>query len=133
MPERETVAIAPAAPAPAQGTTQMLRIPAGSGKVNSAVNMRAGPDNSEKVVRVLKAGTEVEIVKCRIWCEIIAGGDRGFVFQRFITRTGGSTRADPDEPARDTNVRAALPDDTAVAPPEETGGPLNLLRFGRPN
>jgi hypothetical protein len=133
-PERESVKIATAPPAPAkeaQGTTQMLRIPAGSGKVNSAVNMRAGPDNDAKVVRVLGAGTPVEIVNCKIWCEVIAGRDRGFVFQRFIARTGGSVRAESAGSGGD--AKPALPDEAEVSPREQAGGPLNLLRFGRTN
>jgi hypothetical protein len=133
-PERESVTIATAPPAPAkeaQGTTQMLRIPAGSGKVNSAVNMRAGPDNDAKVVRVLGAGTPVEIVNCKIWCEVIAGRDRGFVFQRFISRTGGSVRA--ESAGSGSEVKPALPEEAEVSPHEQAGGPLNLLRFGRPN
>jgi hypothetical protein len=131
--EHEPAAVDPAAPPPAKetpGTTQMLRIPAGSGKVNTAVNMRAGPDNDAKVVRVLGAGTPVEIVNCKMWCEVIAGSARGYVFQRFINRTGGSARA---APVPDDAARTSLPEEAQVAPQEEARGPFNLLRFGRPN
>jgi uncharacterized protein YraI len=132
-PERESVTIAPAPEAEA-ATTGTRRIAAGTGKVNSAVNMRAGPDNSEKVVRVLRAGTPVEILNsCKVWCEVSAGGDRGFIFQRFINRTGGSAEAEPTDLRPERAVQASLPAEAKVAPPEKAGGPLNLLRFGRPN
>jgi hypothetical protein len=124
-PERESVTIAAAKPSqekPAAGNSRMLRIAAGAGKVNSSVNMRAGPDNDAKVVRVLRAGTPVEIIGCKFWCEVIADGDRGFVFQRFISRTG--TANEDAEPA---------PAEKSAPAREETRGPLNLLRFGRQN
>jgi uncharacterized protein YraI len=112
----------------------MLQISAGAGKVNSSVNMRAGPDNDAKVVRVLRAGTPVEIVNsCKFWCEVIVGGDRGFVFQRFISRTGGSAQAEPTKLVPENTAAASLPEKSEVAPREEARGPLNLLNFGRPN
>lgn len=131
-PRRETVELPPANE-PAH-ETESRQITAGSGKVNSAVNMRAGPDNGEKVVRVLRAGTQVEILNsCKVWCEVSAGGDRGFIFQRFITRTGGSAQTEPTDLNPQRAVQASLPSDAEVAPREEARGPLNLLRFGRPN
>jgi uncharacterized protein YraI len=135
-PQRESVATtsAPAAAKEPAGNTQMLQISAGAGKVNSSVNMRAGPDNDAKVVRVLRAGTPVEIVNsCKFWCEVIVGGDRGFVFQRFISRTGGSAQAEPTKLVPENTAAASLPEKSEVAPREEARGPLNLLNFGRPN
>ncbi|MCB1486379.1 MAG: SH3 domain-containing protein [Bauldia sp.] len=59
---------------------------AGTAKVNTAVNMRSGPDNNASVVAVLAAGTTVKIEKCDYWCTIVANGKRGYVFRKFVGR-----------------------------------------------
>jgi len=60
----------------------------GSGTVTMSVNMRSGPDNKAKPVKILNAGSRVRIVSCNYWCEVVADGDRGFVFNKFIARGG---------------------------------------------
>jgi hypothetical protein len=35
---------------------------------------------------VLPAGTAVTVVSCDYWCEIVANGQRGFVFRKFVGR-----------------------------------------------
>ena len=59
---------------------------AGTASINTAVNMRSGPDNAASAVKVLKAGSQVQVVKCDYWCEVIADGQHGFVFKRFLSR-----------------------------------------------
>jgi len=84
------VAEAPAAP------KVIASIPAGSSSgglqpgaatIASGVNLRSNPDNGAPVIGVLKTGTSVEIVGCKIWCEIVAGDKRGFVFQKFLSQS----------------------------------------------
>jgi hypothetical protein len=123
--ERQPVgaAVAPPAEKTEPGNSRMMRIASGPGRVNVSVNMRAGPDNDARVVRVLRAGTPVEIVACKFWCEVIAGGERGFVYQRFVTRTGA--------PLADTPATGPAPAQ-GETPREDARGPLDLLRFVRP-
>lgn len=59
---------------------------AGTAKVNTAVNMRSGPDNGASVVAVLGVGTTVQIARCDFWCEVVADGKRGYVFRKFVGR-----------------------------------------------
>jgi hypothetical protein len=88
--EAPPVAEAPAAP------KVIASIPAGSSSgglqpgaatIASGVNLRSNPDNGAPVIGVLKTGTSVEIVGCKIWCEIVAGDKRGFVFQKFLSQS----------------------------------------------
>ncbi|MDR3446701.1 MULTISPECIES: SH3 domain-containing protein [unclassified Dyella] len=55
---------------------------AADGYVTGQVDMRAGPDSSYPGVVTLGAGTEVSIQGCVngwSWCDVITGGDRGWV------------------------------------------------------
>ena len=54
--------------------------------VRSFVNMRAKPDNGAAVVAVLAQGLSVRVLSCDYWCEIEAGGKRGYVYKKFVGR-----------------------------------------------
>ena len=58
----------------------------GRATINTFVNMRAKPDNAAPVVAILAEGLAVRVVSCDYWCEIEAGGKRGYVFKKFISR-----------------------------------------------
>src|SRR5215510_3436047 len=52
-----------------------------------AVNVRAGPDRMFPTVTWLLGGTTVDIVGCVPswrWCDVIAGGHRGWVYARYL-------------------------------------------------
>jgi hypothetical protein len=46
----------------------------------------AQPDNAAAVVAVLAQGLSVRVIGCDYWCEIEAGGKRGYVFKKFVSR-----------------------------------------------
>ncbi len=98
------------------------RAASGTAKVTVAVNMRSGPDNDSRVVKVVAAGARVDIVSCKMWCEVVAGGDRGYIFQRFLDRTPGP------------RASASTPKAEVVKASDEAGDhrPLDLLRLVRP-
>ncbi len=52
--------------------------------VNSDVNMRIGPDNDAKVIKALPRNSEVEVIGCKLWCEVIHAGKRGYIYKSFI-------------------------------------------------
>jgi hypothetical protein len=82
---------ADSSPAPKRGGSRKGTPPhivGGSGTVTMSVNMRSGPDNKYKPVKILSAGSWVRIVTCDYWCEVVADGDRGFIFNKFIARGG---------------------------------------------
>lgn len=55
-----------------------------AGRIVSAVNMRAAPDNDAATIKVIPAGTAVQVVSCDYWCEVDFGGTRGWVYKRFV-------------------------------------------------
>jgi hypothetical protein len=61
-------------------------LPAGRARINTDVKLRAGPDNAAPVIAILGRGLEVGVLGCDYWCEITAGGKRGYVFRKFLTR-----------------------------------------------
>ena len=58
----------------------------GRATIKTSVNMRAKPDNRARVVAILADGLSVKVLSCDYWCEVEAGGKRGFVFKSFLTR-----------------------------------------------
>ena len=58
----------------------------GRATIKTSVNMRAKPDNRAPVVAILADGLSVKVLSCDYWCEVEAGGKRGFVFKSFLTR-----------------------------------------------
>ena len=57
--------------------------------VNASVNMRESPDNDATILAVLAQGSAVEVIACDMWCEVTAGGQRGYVFRRFVDGAEG--------------------------------------------
>jgi hypothetical protein len=53
-------------------------------RIVSDANMRAGPGKGEPVVAPLARGTAVELIACRHWCEVIVGGQRGWVYKDYV-------------------------------------------------
>ena len=58
----------------------------GRATINKFVNLRSKPDNAAPVVAILADGLSVKVLSCDYWCEVEAGGKRGFVFKSFVTR-----------------------------------------------
>lgn len=55
-----------------------------SAPVRSDVNMRARPDNNAAVIMVVPAKSEVGLIGCRHWCEVIFRGKRGWIYKGFV-------------------------------------------------
>jgi hypothetical protein len=57
---------------------------AGDARVTMDVNLRASADNGARMIKVLPKGSVVQVVECTFWCEVVSGGQHGFVYRRFI-------------------------------------------------
>lgn len=75
-------AATPAARTPAAAVSNAA--PSGTATIKSGVTMRSGPDNKAGAVTTLKTGQKVDLVSCKMWCEVVADGKRGFVFNKFV-------------------------------------------------
>ncbi|QJP12259.1 hypothetical protein G3545_00440 [Starkeya sp. ORNL1] len=75
-------AAAPAARLPVAAVSNAP--PKGSATIKSGVTLRGGPDNKAASLGTLKTGQKVDLVSCKVWCEIVADGKRGFVFKKFV-------------------------------------------------
>jgi hypothetical protein len=52
--------------------------------VTSHVNLRATADNNAKVVAVVPAGKNVDVVECKQWCEVSYNDQQGYIHKRFL-------------------------------------------------
>ena len=59
-------------------------------RVNRGVNMRTRPKSGASVLTVVPKAASVQLVGCKLWCEIVYKGRRGYVFKDFV---GGRARA----------------------------------------
>lgn len=64
-----------------------------TGKVTaSSLNMRKSNSADSKVVKVLKKGTEVEVISTSgSWYKVKAGGNTGYVAKKYITKSSSSS------------------------------------------
>ncbi len=52
--------------------------------VTTHVNMRASADNDGKVVAVVPAGKNVDVIECKQWCEVSYNDQQGYIHKRFL-------------------------------------------------
>lgn len=55
-------------------------------RIRTAVKMRSGPDNGNRVIGVVPANASVRVLQCKIWCKIAWNGKQGYVFNKFVIR-----------------------------------------------
>jgi hypothetical protein len=75
-----------ASPTQSIETGSIVKSPAAGriARMLSDANMRSGPGNSHPVLVAVPRGTAVELISCRHWCEVIVGGQRGWVYKDFV-------------------------------------------------
>lgn len=107
MDDTRTAAIPPQAPiveaaspkpdkAPTVGAVPSGAAPSSTVKVTSAVKMRARGADGARVVAVIPDNAAVGLVGCKIWCEVVYNGSRGFIFKGFVKKSGNA--ADQAQP-----------------------------------
>lgn len=56
------------------------------GRTARAVTMRSRPNVRGGVLGTVPARTEVSVIGCKQWCEIVYKGKRGFIYKSFLSR-----------------------------------------------
>ena len=59
-------------------------------KLSKAANMRSRPKSGSGIIMVVPQSATVQLVGCKVWCEIVYKGKRGYVYKDFL---GGSRSA----------------------------------------
>jgi hypothetical protein len=68
----------------AEEATEQAAVATRSAVVSTDVNMRARPANGAAVVVVVPRRSEVEVIGCDYWCEVMYAGKRGFIYKGFV-------------------------------------------------
>lgn len=92
-------------------------------QVVKGANMRARPKSGSGIVTVVPKGAAVQLVSCKVWCEIVYNGQRGYVFKDFV---GGGTSASTAKSTKTKTVftvDAKDPEPAAPATAETTSTP----------
>ena len=64
--------------------------PARTAQVVKGANIRSRPKSGSSVLGVVPKGASVDLVGCKVWCEIVYKGKRGYVYKDFVAGAGGS-------------------------------------------
>ncbi|MFC5384753.1 hypothetical protein ACFPLB_02110 [Aquamicrobium segne] len=56
----------------------------GNGRITSSVTFRSAPGGS--AIGTISGGTQVKVISCDLWCEIIHNDRKGFVYKTFLAR-----------------------------------------------
>jgi len=59
-------------------------------QLSKAANMRSRPKSGSGIIMVVPQSATVQLVGCKVWCEIVYKGRRGYVYKDFL---GGSRSA----------------------------------------
>ena len=74
---------APKAEAP-DADAPKVAVAAGNGRIARSVTFRSGPGGA--AMGTIRAGTEVKVISCGAWCEIVHDGRKGFIYKSFLQR-----------------------------------------------
>ncbi|APH72923.1 SH3 domain-containing protein [Aquibium oceanicum] len=90
-------------------------------RVNTAVNMRSGPGDENRVILVIPGGAGVELLGCDSWCKVVYDGRTGYIYKSFV---GGKSKARASA-SRSVKKKADAPVKTVsvVSTVEETKKP----------
>lgn len=72
-------------------------------QVSKGVNMRSRPKSGSSVLTVIPRAATVQVVNCKVWCEVIYKGRRGFIYKDYL---GGSKRFSAKASSRKKVVEA---------------------------
>ncbi|MBB6011421.1 hypothetical protein HNR59_000766 [Aquamicrobium lusatiense] len=80
----QTAAIPATRPSPPAQKAAAQKTAAGNGRIIRGVTFRAGPGGD--AIGTIPGGTEVKVISCDSWCEIIHKDQRGFIYKDFLDR-----------------------------------------------
>lgn len=80
----QTAAIPAPKPKPPAPKATASAAATGNGRIIRGVTFRSGPGGS--AIGTIPAGTDVKVISCNSWCEIVHGDKRGFVYKSFVSR-----------------------------------------------
>jgi hypothetical protein len=91
-------------------------------QVSRAVNLRARPKSGSQKLMVVPRGADVQLVGCKVWCEIVYKGRHGYVYKDYLGG-GRSAAAGKPKATRSTKAKAARTAQAKPANSAQADGP----------
>jgi hypothetical protein len=95
-------------------------------QLTTAANMRSRPKSGSGIIMVVPQSATVQLVGCKVWCEIVYKGRRGYVYKDFLGggRSASSAGKAKAKVSRADKPKAVKTDDTVdTADTSEQGLP----------
>jgi hypothetical protein len=89
-------------------------------QVSTAANMRSRPKSGSSVIMVVPQSATVQLVGCKVWCEIVYKGRRGYVYKDFL---GGGRTASASGKVKSSSASKPTAVKTADTEPDAQGLP----------
>mgnify|MGYP000090616669 CR=1 FL=1 len=128
--EEKTAAIAPA-PAEPDSEDQPAKVQSsgkavtGTALMTEDANLRSRPQKGAKVIGTVPAQTQVQVVECQSWCEIVVKDKRGFVWGQFVQRDG---RASTKFTVANASAKPGDDKKPEIVPASKTAPPIDSNR-----
>ena len=78
-------------------------------QVSRAVNLRARPKSGSQKLMVIPRGASVQLVGCKVWCEVVYKGRHGYVYKDFLGGMRSATAAGKPKAVKTAQARRARP------------------------
>ena len=74
-------------------------------QVSRAVNLRARPKSGSQKLMVIPRGANVQLVGCKVWCEVVYKGRHGYVYKDYLGGTRSATAAGKPKAVKTAQAR----------------------------
>jgi hypothetical protein len=98
-------------------------------QVTRAANMRSRPKSGSGIIMVVPQSATVQLVGCKVWCEVVYKGRRGYVYKDFL---GGGRSASGNGRAKAKVSRADKPKAVKTVDTADTADTADTSEQGLP-
>ena len=84
-------------------------------QIRTAANMRSRPKSGSGIIMVVPQSATVQLVGCKVWCEIVYKGKRGYVYKDFLSGSRSASNSAKSKSSGAKKPKAVKTVDTSDA------------------